>query len=69
MNRDKTDLVNVDRRRTTRWNDKRDLGDGKTKRARRRERERERALANNGEKSITIHGRGNARLYCDLKLP
>lgn len=63
MNRDKTDLVNVDRRRTTRWNDKRDLGGGKTKR------ERERALANNGEKSITTHGRGNARLYCDLKLP
>lgn len=68
MNTDKMDLVNVDRRRTSRWDDKRDLGGERTIK---RERKRERALANNGEKSITIHGRGsrNARLYCDLKLP
>lgn len=64
MNTDKMDLVNVDRRWTSRWDDKRDLGGERTIK-----RERERALANNGEKSITIHGRGNARLYCDLKLP
>lgn len=38
MNTDKMDLVNVDRRRTSRWDDKRDLGGERTIK---RERERE----------------------------